>query len=50
MHLIVNSDDVKTAHQITEELEARLQKRFYPARIMIHVEPPAYKSEHISYE
>ncbi|MDJ0553047.1 MAG: cation diffusion facilitator family transporter [Microcoleaceae cyanobacterium MO_207.B10] len=50
MHLIVNSDDVETAHQITEEVEARLQKRFNPARIMIHVEPPAYKSEHISYE
>ncbi|MGD1809297.1 cation diffusion facilitator family transporter [Dapis sp. BLCC M126] len=50
MHLIVNSDDVKNAHQITEEVEARLQERFYPARIMIHVEPPTYKSEHISFD
>lgn len=50
MHLIVNATDVKTAHQITEEVEARLEERFGPARILIHVEPPAYQENHISYE
>ncbi|MGB3510109.1 MAG: cation diffusion facilitator family transporter [Microcoleaceae cyanobacterium] len=50
MHLIVDADDIETAHQITEKVEALLQERFHPARIMIHVEPLAYKSENISYE
>ncbi len=50
MHMIVDADDVEIAHQITEEVEARLQERFHPARVVIHVEPPAYKSESISYE
>jgi cation diffusion facilitator family transporter len=50
MHLIVNTPDVETAHQITEEVESRLEERFRPVRILIHVEPPAYKSEEISFE
>ncbi|MEH2338141.1 cation diffusion facilitator family transporter [Nostoc sp.] len=50
MHLIVDAPDVETAHQITEEVESRLEERFHPVRILIHVEPPAYKSEHISFE
>jgi len=50
MHLIVNSPDVETAHDITEEVERQLEQRFAPVRILIHVEPPAYKSEHISYD
>ncbi|WP_421654999.1 cation diffusion facilitator family transporter [Leptothermofonsia sp. ETS-13] len=50
MHLIVNAPDVETAHQITEEVETHLEERFGPARILIHVEPPACKSNHISYE
>ena len=49
MHLIVGANDVETAHRITEEVEARLQERYPPVRVMIHVEPPAYKSESISY-
>ncbi|MBE8989282.1 cation diffusion facilitator family transporter [Nostoc sp. LEGE 12450] len=50
MHLIVNAPDVETAHHITEEVESRLEERFRPVRILIHVEPPAYKSEQISFE
>lgn len=50
MHLIVEADDVKTAHQITEEVEAKIEKYFSPVRTVIHVEPPSYKSERITYE
>lgn len=50
MHLIVNAPDVETAHHITEQVEKRLEERFNPVRIIIHVEPPAYKSERISFE
>ncbi|MBN3923927.1 cation diffusion facilitator family transporter [Nostoc sp. NMS4] len=50
MHLIVDAVDVETAHRITEEVESRLEERFRPVRILIHVEPPAYKSEQISFE
>ncbi|MCC5652849.1 cation diffusion facilitator family transporter [Nostoc sp. XA013] len=50
MHLIVDAPDVETAHHITEEVESRLEERFRPVRILIHVEPPAYKSEQISFQ
>lgn len=50
MHLIVDANDVETAHQITELIEARLEDRFNPVRVLIHVEPPSYKSSHLSFE
>ncbi len=50
MHLIVDARDVETAHNITEEVEARLEERFSPTRVMIHVEPPGYMEDSISYE
>jgi len=50
MHLIVEVPDVETAHRITEEVEALLQERFSPVRVLIHVEPPAYKSDRITYD
>jgi cation diffusion facilitator family transporter len=50
MHMIVDAVDVETAHRITEEVEARLAERFSPVRILIHVEPPAYHSDQISYD
>ena len=50
MHLIVDAADVETAHNITEEVEKQLEQRFHPVRILIHVEPPAYQSEHITFE
>jgi cation diffusion facilitator family transporter len=49
MHLIVDASDVETAHQITETVEIRLEQRFKPVRVLIHVEPPAYESEQISF-
>ena len=50
MHLIVENTDVKTAHDITEEIEQRLEERFAPVRVLIHIEPPEYRSEHIYFE
>ncbi|OCQ94697.1 cation transporter [Oscillatoriales cyanobacterium USR001] len=49
MHLVVNVNDVETAHLITEAIEVRLQEKFNPARILVHVEPPAYQSDQITY-
>ena len=49
MHMIVSADDVETAHRITEDVEKRLAERFSPVRTVIHIEPPAYESEQISY-
>ncbi len=50
MHLIVDVNDVKPAHRITEEVEATLEDKFSPVRILIHVESPDYQSNRISYE
>lgn len=50
MHMIVDAREVETAHQITEEVEAKLEKYFNPVRTIIHVEPPRYKSDQITYE
>ncbi|MFK0730531.1 MAG: cation diffusion facilitator family transporter [Gloeotrichia echinulata GP01] len=50
MHLIVEAPDVETAHRITEAVESRLEENFRPVRILIHVEPPAYESEKISFD
>ncbi|MBD2771736.1 cation diffusion facilitator family transporter [Iningainema tapete] len=49
MHLIVDEKEVETAHRITEEVEKRLEQRFSPVRILIHVEPPTYQSSHITF-
>lgn len=49
MHLIVEANDLRQAHAITEEIEARLEQRYRPVRVTIHVEPPSYESDHISY-
>jgi cation diffusion facilitator family transporter len=49
MHLIFDAGDIEAAHHITEEVEKRLEERFNPARILIHVEPPSYQSSKISY-
>lgn len=50
MHMIVDAEDVETAHWITEEVEARLEERFHPVRVLIHVEPPNYESDRISFD
>lgn len=49
MHLVVDADDVETAHGITEAVEAVLEKQFSPVRVMIHLEPPRYSSNNLSY-
>ena len=50
MDMIVDAQDVESAHHITEQVEARLSEKFTPVRIVIHIEPPAYKSDQITYE
>lgn len=50
MHMIVAAKDVETAHQITEDVENLLEERFSPVRVLIHVEPPAYQSDKVSFE
>ena len=49
MHLIVDAKDVQTAHRITEAVETHLEEKYGPARCSIHVEPPDYHSDQISY-
>ena len=49
MHLIVNTDDLFMAHEITEQIEERLEKRFGTVRVLIHVEPPDYEENDISF-
>lgn len=50
MHLVVSAQDVETAHAITEAVEARLTQQFSPVRILIHVEPPDYRSDQITFD
>jgi cation diffusion facilitator family transporter len=47
MHLIVDADDVTTAHQITEAVETQLEQKYSPVRVAIHVEPLNYESQEI---
>ena len=49
MHLIVDTDDIFVAHQITEQIEDLLEKRFGSVRVLIHVEPPEYEENDISF-
>jgi cation diffusion facilitator family transporter len=50
MHLIVNALDVETAHTISETVELMLEEKYGPARVTIHIEPPAYTSSQITYD
>ncbi len=50
MHLIVSAEDVRTAHQITEAVEEALEEHYAPARFSIHIEPPSYRSDQLTYE
>ncbi|MBF2055648.1 MAG: cation transporter [Cyanobacterium sp. T60_A2020_053] len=49
MHLIVEPTDLKSAHDITEMVETKLQEKFAPARVLIHVEPMDYHSDQITF-
>lgn len=50
MHLVVNAEDVDTAHGITEAVEAALEDAFSPVRTTIHVEPQRYVSDQLTYD
>jgi cation diffusion facilitator family transporter len=50
MHLIGDAKDVETSHRITEDVEALLAHHFSPVRVNIHVEPPTYRSDQITYD
>ncbi|NJO46535.1 MAG: cation transporter [Oscillatoriales cyanobacterium RM2_1_1] len=50
MNMVVAAMDVATAHAITEAVEAELEKRFSPVRVVIHLEPPEYISDDLTYE
>lgn len=49
MDLIVEPQDVPSAHKITEQVEQQLKKEFGPARVTIHIEPHSYVEREISY-
>ena len=49
MHMVVDADDLTTAHRITERVEERLDKNFGPVRCTIHLEPKEYVEDGITY-
>ena len=49
MHLIVDAEDLISAHKITERIEARLDQKFGPVRCTIHLEPRDYVEDGITY-
>jgi len=49
MHLVVDTDDLILAHQITEQIEVALEQRFGSVRAIIHVEPREYEEDTISF-
>ena len=50
MHMVVDADDLPTAHRITELVEERLEARFGPVRCTIHLEPREYASAAITFK
>ena len=42
MHLTVSTQDLDTAHRITEQIEQKLAERYGPIEATIHVEPAHY--------
>ena len=49
MHMVVEADDLTTAHRITEHVELKLEHSFGPVRCTIHLEPKDYVEEGITY-
>lgn len=49
MHLVVQPNDIRAAHTVTEAVENRLEELYGPARITIHLEPREYTEEAITY-
>ena len=49
MHMVVDTDDLPTAHGITERVEEQLETRFGPVRCTIHLEPKDYAEQQITF-
>ncbi len=49
MHLVVEAEDVRRAHDITEAVESALCDHYHPVRMTIHVEPNGYQSDQLTY-
>ena len=49
MHMVVETNDLSTAHRITELVEERLDRVFGPVRCTIHLEPKDYVEDGITY-
>ena len=50
MHMVVEADDLATAHRITELVEDRLERSFGPVRCTIHLEPREYAESTITFQ
>ena len=50
MHLVVDVNDLPSAHRITELVEERLSDRFGPVRCTIHLEPRSYAADMITFK
>lgn len=49
MHLVVNTEDLVAAHEISDRVEKNLEKHFSPVRVVIHIEPSEYRSTNIGF-
>ena len=49
MHMVVEANDLPTAHRITELVEEHLEARYGPVRCTIHLEPREYASAAITF-
>jgi len=50
MHMVVDANDLPTAHRITELVEEHLESRFGKVRCTIHLEPREYASPAITFK
>lgn len=49
MHLIVEATEVVQAHEISEAVEVALRAKYHPIRTLIHIEPPDYQRDQITF-
>ncbi|MBU6354386.1 MAG: cation diffusion facilitator family transporter [Cyanobacteria bacterium REEB498] len=49
LHMVVDANDLPTAHRITELVEEHLEQRFGPVRCTIHLEPREYAIADITF-
>jgi cation diffusion facilitator family transporter len=50
LHMVVDADDLTSAHAITEAVEEHLAERFGPVRCTIHLEPRDYAMAAITFQ